>query len=102
MQIILHRFRAQAAAFNNRALAYLKTGQHAEAASDCDRVLNLEASNVKALLRRAAAREALGSNDAAAADYSTALQAEPKNKEAAAGLQRLLPPPPQPAAEAQP
>jgi len=45
-----------AAARNNRALAYLKTGQHAEAEADASAVLAAEPRNVKALLRRANAR----------------------------------------------
>ncbi len=47
-----------AAAFSNRALARLKLGRAAEAEIDCDHALLLQPTNVKALLRRAAARYA--------------------------------------------
>ena len=43
-------------AYNNRAMCYLKMGLHQEATSDCDKVLQHEPNNVKALLRRATAR----------------------------------------------
>jgi hypothetical protein len=41
---------------NNRAMALLKLARYEEAEVDCDHVLLLEPRNVKALLRRAAAR----------------------------------------------
>jgi predicted TPR repeat methyltransferase len=52
-------------------------------------VLEAEPRNVKALLRRAAAREAQGNTQGAAADFNQALQHEPANKEAQAGVERL-------------
>jgi Flp pilus assembly protein TadD len=45
-----------AAAFSNRALALIKLGRPAEAEADCTHALLLQPGNVKALLRRAAAR----------------------------------------------
>ena len=45
-----------AAAYNNRALAHLKLKNIADAEADCGYVLRLEPHNVKAFLRRAAAR----------------------------------------------
>lgn len=59
-------------------------------------VLAAEPHNVKALLRRANAREAQGNKTGAAADYAAAVAVEPRNTDAAAGLQRLAPPPPPP------
>ena len=56
-------------------------------------VLQSEPQNVKALLRRATAREAHGDVDAAVQDLSAVLHLEPHNKEAAAALDRLRPPP---------
>ena len=44
------------AAYNNRAMAHLRLQQPESALADCDFVLQHEARNVKALLRRAAAR----------------------------------------------
>ena len=44
------------AAYNNRALAHLRLGEAAAAETDCDHVLLQQPGNVKALLRRAAAR----------------------------------------------
>jgi len=43
-------------ALNNRALAHLKLGSHAEAEADASSVLQLDSRNVKALLRRGNAR----------------------------------------------
>ena len=44
------------AAYNNRAQAHLRLRQPESALQDCDFVLQHEPQNVKALLRRAAAR----------------------------------------------
>jgi hypothetical protein len=46
------------AAANNRALARLRLGRWADAEADCSAVLTREPANVKALLRRGAARRA--------------------------------------------
>lgn len=110
-------------ALNNRALARLKLQQYAEAEKDCSQVrergrgiaavaisccqqrvdliacaaqvLETEPNNVKALLRRAAARESLpGKRLEAVQDVEAALKIEPSNREGNAMLQRLLPPPP--------
>ena len=48
------------AALNNRALCHLKLGAPAAAVADTDTLLAQEPGNIKALLRRAAAKEALG------------------------------------------
>lgn len=44
------------AARNNRAACLLKLGRWEEAAADCEAVLQVDGTNVKALLRRATAR----------------------------------------------
>ena len=44
------------AAYSNRALVHLKMDQPQSAEADANQALQLEPSNVKALLRRAAAR----------------------------------------------
>ncbi|GLC45807.1 hypothetical protein PLESTB_001153700 [Pleodorina starrii] len=90
------------AAANNRALALLRLGRHAEAEADCSRVLEAEPCNVKALLRRAAAKSGTGRAAEAVADLQAVLVLEPHNKEAAAELAKLAPPPPPPPAEAEP
>lgn len=46
-------------ALNNRAMVHLKLGSAAEAEQDCILVLESQPANVKALLRRAAARCAI-------------------------------------------
>ena len=43
-------------AYNNRAMAWLKLEEWQNALQDCDHVLFLEPTNVKALLRQANAR----------------------------------------------
>ena len=45
-----------AAAYSNRALVHLKLSQPEAAEADCNHALELEPSNAKAILRRAAAR----------------------------------------------
>ncbi len=47
---------SMAVAFSNRALVHLKMDQPQSAEADANQALHLEPSNVKALLRRAAAR----------------------------------------------
>ncbi|CAE7232606.1 OGFOD2 [Symbiodinium natans] len=58
---------------SNRAFARIKLRQWAEAESDCSEALSLNASNAKALYRRAMARKELGKYDAALADVDTLL-----------------------------
>ena len=49
-------------------------------------MLSTDPINVKALLRRGTAREALGQRDEAAADFQKVLTLQPSNKEAASNL----------------
>ncbi|KAM4740514.1 mitochondrial import receptor subunit TOM34 [Anableps anableps] len=60
--------------YSNRAASYLKDGNCAECVKDCDTSLELFPFNVKSLLRRAAAYEALERYRYAYIDYKTALQ----------------------------
>jgi tetratricopeptide (TPR) repeat protein len=74
---------------SNRAMAHLKMGAYQEAERDCDLALRLDQCNAKALLRRGAARAALGSYKAAAQDYARVLDIEPGNRQAKDELARL-------------
>nr|XP_033483118.1 mitochondrial import receptor subunit TOM34 [Epinephelus lanceolatus]XP_033483120.1 mitochondrial import receptor subunit TOM34 [Epinephelus lanceolatus]XP_033483121.1 mitochondrial import receptor subunit TOM34 [Epinephelus lanceolatus] len=60
--------------YSNRAASYLKDGNCAECVKDCNTSLELYPFNVKSLLRRAAAYEALERYRPAYVDYKTALQ----------------------------
>ncbi|XP_035518737.1 mitochondrial import receptor subunit TOM34 [Morone saxatilis] len=60
--------------YSNRAASYLKDGNCAECVKDCNMSLELFPFNVKSLLRRAAAYEALERYRLAYVDYKTALQ----------------------------
>ncbi|KAF7652019.1 hypothetical protein LDENG_00102340 [Lucifuga dentata] len=60
--------------YSNRAAGYLKDGNCGECIKDCNMSLDLVPFNVKSLLRRAAAHEALERYRQAYVDYKTALQ----------------------------
>lgn len=60
--------------YSNRAASYLKDGNCAECVKDCNMSLEVYPFNVKSLLRRAAAYEALERYRLAYVDYKTALQ----------------------------
>ncbi|KAM6927744.1 mitochondrial import receptor subunit TOM34 [Xenentodon cancila] len=60
--------------YSNRAASYLKDGNCAECLKDCNMSLEFFPYNVKSLLRRAAAYEALERYRQAYVDYKTALQ----------------------------
>ncbi|XP_044077538.1 mitochondrial import receptor subunit TOM34 [Siniperca chuatsi] len=60
--------------YSNRAASYLKDGNCGECVKDCNMSLELFPFNVKSLLRRAAAYEALERYRQAYVDYKTALQ----------------------------
>ncbi|MFT7816212.1 sperm-associated antigen 1 [Arapaima gigas] len=68
-----------AAAYNNRAQAEIRLQQWHNALNDCQRVLELEPANLKALLRRATVQKHLGNLKKAAEDLNEVLQAEPQN-----------------------
>jgi tetratricopeptide (TPR) repeat protein len=67
-------------------MCWLKVGKFQQAAADSTSVLSSDATNVKALLRRGTASEALGQQAEAAADFQAVLELEPSNREAATKL----------------
>ena len=71
---------------SNRAQCHLKLRRFAEAVSDCDAALALDASHVKSRFRRATARKELGQTAAAIDDLQRVLQLEPHNKPAQSAL----------------
>eukprot|EP00793_Prasinoderma_coloniale_P000387 PRCOL_00005371-RA len=81
--------RADARAYGNRALAHLRLKRWREAVSDCEMVLTFDSTNVKALMRRASAREALKDFDWAEQDLGAALVLEPSNADAKIALARV-------------
>jgi len=74
---------------SNRAMAHLKMGAYEDAEQDCNLALGIDPCNVKALLRRGAARAGLESYQEAAEDYSRVLAIEPGNLQAKEQLLRL-------------
>ncbi|XP_054277821.1 RNA polymerase II-associated protein 3-like [Macrosteles quadrilineatus] len=75
--------------FANRALCYLKKKKFEMVESDCTASLRLDPTYVKAMLRRAAAREALGRIEDACYDLRNALKLEPNNTQALRDLERV-------------
>ncbi|KAK0162753.1 hypothetical protein PV327_006505 [Microctonus hyperodae] len=63
----------------NLALFYLKINDHFEAKGACDKALDLDAKNEKALFRRGQALLALTSPEEAIKDFEAVLKVEPKN-----------------------
>ncbi|KAM4633844.1 sperm-associated antigen 1 [Polymixia lowei] len=66
-------------AYNNRAQAEIKLQHWHNAMKDCQRVLELEPDNIKALLRRATVQKHLGNFQMAADDLRIVLREEPQN-----------------------
>lgn len=77
-----------ATALSNRAQCLLKEGRHADAAADCTSCLVLDATNVKALYRRAQALERIGQAKAALRDYDEVARLDPSQAKAAAKARR--------------
>jgi len=77
------------AAYGNRAQCKIKLEEFQSAWTDCNAVLTLEPSNVKAWIRRGSAKEGMGLCVDALEDYREAQLLEPKNKAAADALARL-------------
>ncbi|XP_069477536.1 sperm-associated antigen 1 [Ambystoma mexicanum] len=67
------------AAFNNRAQAEIKRQNWRNALNDCEKVLDLEPGNLKALLRRATVNSQLNNNHRAVEDLHRVLRDEPDN-----------------------
>ncbi|CAL8247928.1 unnamed protein product [Lota lota] len=74
------------AVYNNRAQAEIKLQRWHRALQDCQRVLELEPLNLKALLRRATVFQHQGSLPLAAEDLRAVLRVEPHNAAAAKRL----------------
>ncbi|XP_008319432.1 mitochondrial import receptor subunit TOM34 [Cynoglossus semilaevis] len=75
--------------YSNRAASYLKDGNCAECVKDCNMSLDLLPFNVKSLLRRASAYEALERYRHAYVDYKTALQVDSNIVAAHDGTNRM-------------
>jgi len=78
--------------YSNRAIACIKLFRFEQAEEDCNRALDFELSDkdkVKALLRRATARDALQKYEGAEKDLRSVLSTEPNNKQAREDLQAL-------------
>ena len=75
-------------ALSNRAMAYIKLKQHANALKDCDSALRIDPNHVKSLIRRGAAHNSIGCHSFALYDYGRALKLEPHNKKLRADVQK--------------
>mmetsp|Transcript_29725 Transcript_29725/g.40015 ORF Transcript_29725/g.40015 Transcript_29725/m.40015 type:complete len:318 (+) Transcript_29725:52-1005(+) len=70
------------ALLNNCAMAKLKLGDEDSAKFDCNKVLEYDAANVKALFRRGQAELAMGEYSKCAESTARVLELDPQNKEA--------------------
>ncbi|XP_078402929.1 peptidyl-prolyl cis-trans isomerase FKBP5-like isoform X1 [Cetorhinus maximus] len=70
------------AAHLNVAMCYLKLNEHLKAVESCDRALEIDQANEKALYRRGEARLCANEFDLAKADFQKVLQVNPENKAA--------------------
>jgi len=70
------------ALLNNCAMAKLKLGDEDSAKFDCNKVLEYDATNVKALFRRSQAELAMGEYSKCAESTARILELDPQNKEA--------------------
>lgn len=75
--------------YKNRAAAYLKLEKYELAARDCDKSLELEPNEPKALFRRSQAREELGRFEEAYKDLVTVWNADKSDKSVKHNLERL-------------
>ncbi|CAO4368105.1 unnamed protein product [Caenorhabditis nigoni] len=76
--------------YRNRALARLRRDDFEGAQSDCNKALEFDGADVKALFRRALAREQLGNVGPAFNDAKEALRLSPQDKGIVETLQRLV------------
>lgn len=74
----------------NRAMALLKKQQYAAAETDCTLALSLDPTYIKALQRRATARDALNKLELALADFDQVLKLEPTNKAASVDREKVV------------
>ncbi|XP_010019769.1 PREDICTED: sperm-associated antigen 1 [Nestor notabilis] len=68
-----------AAAYNNKAQAEIKLQDWDSALQDCEKVLDMEPGNIKALMRRATVHRQLQNYQAAIEDLNRVLRVEPEN-----------------------
>uniref|UniRef100_A0A8R1E4Q9 TPR_REGION domain-containing protein n=1 Tax=Caenorhabditis japonica TaxID=281687 RepID=A0A8R1E4Q9_CAEJA len=80
----------RAVLYRNRALARLKRDDYEGAQADCNRALEYDGADVKALFRRSLAREKLGNVGPAFQDAKEALRLSPQDKGIVETLQRLV------------
>jgi len=81
----------KAALYSNRAFAYMKQQNWAVTESDCTKSLSFNPEGVKALYRRAMAREELGRRALALEDAEAALRLQPAAEELKSLRDRLRP-----------
>ncbi|XP_076241980.1 spag1 axonemal dynein assembly factor [Calliopsis andreniformis] len=79
-------------AYNNRAMTFIKLRRYQDAYEDCNFVISMDSTNIKALLRRAVALEHLEKSSQALIDYEAVLKLEPTNPAAIAGVKKLRKP----------
>ena len=77
---------------NNRALVSMRLAKHEEVVNDCTRVLESDSGkdNVKALLRRGAAREEIEDFQGALDDMCTVMKLDPSREPVSKAISRLL------------
>jgi hypothetical protein len=75
--------------YNNRAAARLKTGEYRGVVDDCNAVQSLDSRDLKSLLRRATAWEALEKWEDAKGDYEMLMSVDPSMKGVSLGLARV-------------
>ncbi|XP_005042403.1 PREDICTED: sperm-associated antigen 1 [Ficedula albicollis] len=75
-----------AAVYNNKALAEIKLQDWDNALQDCEKVLDMEPGNIKALMRRATVHSHLQNYQAAIEDLNNVLSVEPENSRAKKSL----------------
>ncbi|CAI9590946.1 unnamed protein product [Staurois parvus] len=78
--------------YTNRALCYLKLCQYEEARHDCDCALRRDASNIKALYRRAQAYKGLENYQDCASDLRKVISLDPGVQEASTLLEEIITP----------
>ncbi|TYI86882.1 hypothetical protein E1A91_D04G097400v1 [Gossypium mustelinum] len=76
---------------SNRAVCLLKLGNYEETIKECNKALELNASYMKALVRRGEAHEKLEHFEEAIADMKKILELDPANDQARKAIRRLEP-----------
>lgn len=89
--VIAFAARHRSVFFANRAAVHLREKRYANAVEDCSAALELDATYVKALLRRCNAYEALDDLERALSDAQEVVKLDPQVKAAHETVRRLLP-----------